>query len=76
MYVTAGKDILALEPETAKVLWTYTAPPNVSRRGVAYWPGDRDTPARLFSGAGDRLIAVAAERGKPSAGLATTARSI
>jgi hypothetical protein len=69
MYVTAGKDIIALEPESAKVIWRYTAPAAVSRRGVAYWPGDRDTPPRLFSGAGDRLLAVDAERGKPAAGF-------
>ena len=69
MYVSAGKDIIALEPETAKVIWRYTAPAAVSRRGVAYWPGDRDTPPRLFSGAGDRLLAVDAERGKPAAGF-------
>jgi glucose dehydrogenase len=69
MYVTAGKDIIALEPETARVIWRYTAPAAVSRRGVAYWPGDRDTPPRLFSGAGDRLLAVDAERGKPAAGF-------
>ena len=43
MYATAGKDVIALEPETAKVIWRYTAPAAVSRRGVAYWPGDRDT---------------------------------
>jgi len=41
MYVTAGKDIVALEPETAKVIWKYTAPAAVSRRGVAYWPSTR-----------------------------------
>ena len=35
MYVAAGKDILALEPETAKVIWKYTAPAAVSRRGWA-----------------------------------------
>ena len=69
MYASAGKDVIALEPETAKVLWRYTAPATVSRRGVAYWPGDRDTPARLFTGAGDRLIAVDAERGKPAGGF-------
>ena len=69
MYVTAGKDIIALEPETAKVIWRYTAPAAVSRRGVAYWPGDRDTPPRLFTGSGDRLLAVDAERGKPSQGF-------
>jgi glucose dehydrogenase len=38
MYVTAGKDIVALDPETAKVIWRYTAPGVVSKRGVAYWP--------------------------------------
>src|SRR3954447_9701937 len=31
MYVTAGKDIIALEPETAKVIWRFTAPAIVSR---------------------------------------------
>jgi quinoprotein glucose dehydrogenase len=36
---------------------------------VAYWPGDRNTPPRLFTGAGERLIAVDAERGKPANGF-------
>jgi glucose dehydrogenase len=66
MYVTAGRDIIALDPESAKIIWKYTAPATVSRRGVAYWPGDRDTAPRLFSGAGDRLLAVEAEHGKPA----------
>src|SRR5438874_11628539 len=30
MYVTAGKDIIALEPETAKGIWRFTAPATVS----------------------------------------------
>jgi len=69
MYVTAGRDIVSLEPETGKVLWKFTAPGNVSRRGVAYWPGDASAPPRLFSGAGDKMVAVDAESGKPSAGF-------
>lgn len=69
MYVTAGKDVIALEPETARVLWRYTAPAAVSRRGVAYWPGDRDTPPRLLAGSGDRLFALDAERGKLADGF-------
>src|ERR1041384_6044880 len=64
MYVTAGRDILALEPETGKVLWKSPAPVNTSRRGVAYWPGDATAPPRLFSGAGDKMVAVDAESGK------------
>ena len=35
MYVTAGKDIIALEPETAKVIWRYTAP---AASAAAVWP--------------------------------------
>jgi glucose dehydrogenase len=69
MYVTAGRDIMALEPETGRVIWKYTAPGNVSRRGVAYWPGDATTPPRLFSGAGDKMVAVDAEGGKVSTGF-------
>jgi len=66
MYVTAGRDIIALEPETGKVLWKFAAPANVSRRGVAYWPGDAMARPRLFSGAGDKMVAVDAESGKVS----------
>ena len=64
MYLTAGKNILALEPETGKEIWRFAAPATLSRRGVAYWPGDAKTPPRLFSGAGDRLLAVDATTGQ------------
>ena len=66
MFVTAGKDVLALEPETGQELWRFTAPALVSRRGVAYWPGDATTPPRLFGGAGDRLMALEAKTGRPA----------
>src|SRR6516225_2760921 len=66
MYITAGRALIALEPERGKELWKFTAPGNVSRRGVAYWPGDATAPPRLFSGAGDKMVAVDAESGKPS----------
>jgi glucose dehydrogenase len=69
MYVSAGKDVIALDPETGKVRWRYTAAANVSKRGVAYWPGDRESAPRLFSGAGDRMIAIDAERGKLADGF-------
>ena len=60
--------IVALEPETGKEIWRYD--PRVRRprehRGVAYWPGDRKTPARILFGTADgRLIALDAARGKP-----------
>lgn len=64
MYVTAGSNIFAIEPETGRQIWRFEAPGVVSRRGVAYWPGDAKTPGRLFSGAGDRLIALDAKTGR------------
>jgi quinoprotein glucose dehydrogenase len=64
MYVTGGSTVFALEPETGKTIWTYVANGAVSRRGVAYWPGDARTPPRLFSGAGDgRMMALDAIKG-------------
>ena len=40
MYVGAGSTVYALEPETAQVIWKAQFPAAVSRRGVAYWPGN------------------------------------
>ena len=63
MYVTAGTSIFALEPETAKVLWKLPYD-GVSRRGLAYWPGDAKTGARFYTGAGDGgMIAVDVKTG-------------
>jgi quinoprotein glucose dehydrogenase len=44
MYITAGNRVVALEPETGKEVWRYEAKKGaaVSKRGVAYWPGDKD----------------------------------
>lgn len=70
MYLTAGSSVYALEPETGTVIWKYDAPGPVSRRGLAYWPGDAGTGPRLFSGAGDgRLVALDAATGRPAAGF-------
>jgi len=66
MYVTAGANLFALEPETAKVLWKFSSA-DMSRRGLAYWPGDAETGARLYTGAGDGLmIAVDLKTGQPA----------
>jgi quinoprotein glucose dehydrogenase len=67
MYVAAGNTVWALEPETARVVWKFDAPDAVSRRGVAYWPGDAATPARIITGVGERLVALDAKSGQPVA---------
>ena len=69
MYLTTqNQRVVALDPLTGREIWTYE--PKVARarehRGVSYWPGDAQTPARVILGTGDgRLIALDAHTGKP-----------
>ena len=64
MYLTAGSTVHALEPETGKPVWKFESTGPVSKRGVAYWPGDGRTPARLYSGVREgRMVALDAKTG-------------
>ncbi len=54
MYITAGSAILALEPETGTVIWRWDAGAEVSRRGVAFWPGNGKRPAAVVLRGGRR----------------------
>ena len=66
MYLTGGTNIFALEPETGREVWRFDAQLKVARRGVAYWPGDGERRARIFSGvANGRLLALDAKSGEP-----------
>ena len=68
MYLTAGSNIFALEPETGKADLAVRGPRRRSAgAALAYWPGDAKTPARLFTGAGDSLVALDAKTGQPGA---------
>jgi quinoprotein glucose dehydrogenase len=69
LYLTAGRDVIALSPETGALAWKFAAEATVSRRGVAYWHGDAKTPARVYVGAGDRMLALDAATGTLSAGF-------
>ena len=67
--------VAALEPETGKVLWEYTARGDyrgfeASMRGVAYWPGDKQTPPQIVFGTeeGD-LYSLNAKTGKLNPGF-------
>ncbi len=73
MYTTTpyGR-VVALEPETGREYWVAAipGPGQPSLRGVEYWPGDAQTPPRLFFGTRDgRLFALEAATGKPAAGF-------
>ena len=63
MYVPAANRVVALEPETGKEIWRYLTGAAVSRRGVAYWPGEGSTPPRIIFAAGRRLVALNANTG-------------
>jgi quinoprotein glucose dehydrogenase len=60
MYVTAGSSVIALEPETGRLIWKFDAGAPVAKRGVAYWPGDfSKARPRLFAGVGGgRMVAL------------------
>ena len=64
MYVTAGANLFALEPETARVLWKFSHD-GMSQRGLAYWPGDAKIGSRFYTSGGDgRMIAIDVKTGK------------
>ena len=68
-FSTPNQRIVALDAVTGKEIWAYD--PAIKRpgthRGVSYWPGDRQTPPRVFFSTGDsRLLALDAKTGKPA----------
>jgi quinoprotein glucose dehydrogenase len=78
MYAPAGNRIVALDADTGKEIWSYTLErdPNrkgesVSTRGVGYWPGDAQTPARILFMATSRMFALDAATGKLVPGFGT-----
>jgi glucose dehydrogenase len=77
MYLPVGNSIVALEADTGKVIWQRDVPGGpqagaVSRRGVGYFTGDRNTPERIIVTAGRRLLSYDAATGKPSEGFGTS----
>jgi quinoprotein glucose dehydrogenase len=69
--VTLHQSLIALNAETGHEIWVYRhnhtgRPP----RGIAYWPGDKDTAARIVFGTFDGfLVEVDAKSGKPASGF-------
>ena len=75
MYLPAGNSVVALEADTGKVIWQRDVPGGqgggLSRRGVGFWPGDRNTPERIIVTGGRKLLSFDAATGKPSEGFGT-----
>src|SRR6202161_3507561 len=65
MYLPAGNRVVALDPETGKEVWRYELKSGAaSQRGVSYWPGDKENPARILFTAGHKMVALNAKTGK------------
>jgi len=73
MYLTTSYGrVVALEPETGKEIWKFETRKNgaPSTRGLAYWPGDKDSsPLILFGTSSGVLMALNAKTGQPSPGF-------
>ena len=65
LYLPAGNRILALDPDSGKILWTHNMTDGTpTRRGVAYWAGTGTIPARIYFTAGRRLIGLNSDSGE------------
>lgn len=69
MYFVGGRFVFALDADTGKQIWKHETT-GTERRGLSYWPGDKNTSPRLFLGvSGRRMLALDAKTGKPSEGF-------
>ncbi len=68
---TPANRVIALDPESGRELWKFDPQSRATgslqyraHRGVAFWAGDKNTPARILFGTLDgRLIALSAQTG-------------
>src|SRR5689334_13802916 len=68
---TAYNRVVALEPETAREIWSYEVKDgSPAVRGLEYWAGDKTSAPTLFFGTSTgKLIALNAKTGKPNPGF-------
>ncbi len=71
MYVPAGNQVVALDADTGKEIWTHrTTGGNVATRGIGYWPGDgANNPARVLYTVGTNMFALNAATGNTDPGF-------
>jgi quinoprotein glucose dehydrogenase len=87
MYLPSRDRVVAVDGDTGMELWAYALPapavpagaapagpgggPQVSTRGVSYWPGDGTLAPRILFMSRANLVALDAATGKPAAGFGT-----
>jgi glucose dehydrogenase len=70
LYMPSGDRVVALEPETGKELWVYEVQSGLaSFRGLAYWPGSRESPPRIIVTVSRKMIALNAKTGRIDPGF-------
>jgi glucose dehydrogenase len=69
MYLPGGNRVYALDADTGKEIWTYTAPGGVGNRAVGYWPGDTTNPPRVLFTTGRNMMALNANTGTVDPGF-------
>ena len=70
LYATAADRVVALRAHTGEEVWRFPVERGLaSRRGLAYWPGDEATTARIFFTAGHRLVALEMATGLKAPGF-------
>jgi glucose dehydrogenase len=64
VYFTSGSGVWAVQGDTGKQLWKYSAR-NPARRGVSYWQGDAQHASRILVTVGTTLVALDPKTGSP-----------
>jgi quinoprotein glucose dehydrogenase len=75
LYLAAFHYVTALDAETGREIWRYQLKEGApSKRGAAYWPGDKSNPARVIFTSGSKMIALNAGTGKIDPGFGNEGR--
>ena len=70
LYLATFHYVTALDPETGKEIWRFELKGGApSKRGMAYWPGDKSIPPRVIFTTGSKMIALNATTGKIDPGF-------
>lgn len=79
---TPGRAIVAIDAVTGIERWRVQLDKRgnrlqdlPARRGLVYWPGDREHPARILFGAGEWIHAVDPKTGRPTPGFGEAGRT-
>ncbi len=68
LYMPSGDRVVALRPETGEEIWVHELDEGLaSFRGLSYWPGEGDVPARIFFTSLRKIVALNAFSGERAA---------